>query len=238
MRSVLIVDDNLAFADNLAEILDDAGVAHADVVDCGARALERIARGRYDAMLTDMRMPHMNGAELVHAARRVDPWMPIVVVTAYAGDELLSGALRDGLLSVVSKPAPIERLVRLVVKARPGVVALVDDDAALVDNLAEALRDRGLSSVSAGSLSEIDRLGVEPCVAIVDMRMPGGPDGVALDALARRFPEAARVVVTAFTAEVQIPAEIARFEKPFETQRLVATVEQLCDARRQRQIDR
>lgn len=73
MRSILIVDDNRAFAENLAEIVSDAGVGTAEVADSGQRALELIAGKHFDALVTDMRMPKMNGAELIERARQIDP---------------------------------------------------------------------------------------------------------------------------------------------------------------------
>jgi CheY-like chemotaxis protein len=61
----LVVDDNAAFADNLAEIIADGG-NEAVVADSGARALELAATTR--SVISDMRMPHMRGAEAVRVA--------------------------------------------------------------------------------------------------------------------------------------------------------------------------
>src|SRR5205823_596677 len=85
VRRYLLVDDNLAFAENLAEILRDGG-AEVSVAGNGARALELARAGRFDALVTDMRMPVMSGATLVHEIRRVDPALPAIVVTAYTGE--------------------------------------------------------------------------------------------------------------------------------------------------------
>src|SRR5262249_15524828 len=156
------------------EIIADAG-ARVDVATSGAAALERAAARRYDALLSDMRMPAMNGAELVHRLRAVDPGLPAIVVTAYTGDDDLEAAPRDGLLAVLPKPAPIARLLELLACARrDGLVALVDDDLAFADNLSEALRGRGFAAVTAASVLETQRLGaVRPFAALVDLRVPG-----------------------------------------------------------------
>ncbi|HET9450273.1 MAG TPA: response regulator, partial [Aggregicoccus sp.] len=86
MGRFLLLDDNRAFAENLAEILEDSG-HEATVVTSGEEALAAARERRYDALLTDMRMPVMSGAELVHRIRSVDPGLPALVVTAYSGDE-------------------------------------------------------------------------------------------------------------------------------------------------------
>src|SRR5438874_577063 len=142
MRRYLIVDDNQAFAENVAEILTDAG-AEVTIVAGGPQALEAARSRRFDALVTDMRMPVMSGARLVHEIRAVDPGLPAIVVTAYTGEDDLLAARDEGLLAVLPKPAPIPRLLELLRNARrDGLVALVEDDPALADNLAEALRAR------------------------------------------------------------------------------------------------
>ena len=159
-RRYLVVDDNVAFAENLAEIVADAG-AEAVIVDSGPRALELVGEQRFDALVSDMRMPEMNGAELVHRIRRADPALPALVVTAYTADNELEAARQEGLIGVLPKPVPVARLLELLGGARRnGIVALVEDDVALADNLTEALRTRGFAAVTAGSVIETERLGV------------------------------------------------------------------------------
>ena len=229
MRRFLVVDDNLAFAENLAEIIIDAGVGEAEVADSGQRALELITKTCFDAMVTDMRMPKMSGAELIHQARRLDPGLPVVVVTAFSADEQVANAAHEGVLSVLPKPAPIARVLDLIARARRGgVVALVEDDAALADNLAEALRERGFASIIARSMAETERLGGALCVALVDLRVSGGRDGAALALVAERFPKLPLVVVTAYRGEVELPPDLMVFDKPFNTGRLLETIENLC----------
>jgi CheY-like chemotaxis protein len=225
MRRYLFVDDNLAFAENLAEIVRDGG-DEVTVVDGGASALRLAGETKFDALVTDMRMPVMSGATLVHEIRRVDPGLPAVVITAYTGEADLLAAREQGLLGVLPKPVPIERLCAMLASARRnGLVALVEDDAALADNLTELLRDRGFSAVTAHSVSEAERLGgVRPFVAIVDLRLPGGPDGAALEKLLQRIPDLPALVISAHGSSSRRPVD---FPKPFVTDELLREVEKL-----------
>jgi CheY-like chemotaxis protein len=228
MRSYLIVDDNRALAENLAEIIRDRG-DEAVVAGSGAEALELVARRRFDALLTDMRMPAMDGAELVQKVRRTDPGVPAIVITAYSKDAGIRAAQGEAPLAVLPKPVPVAQLLHLLeVAKRNGRVLLVEDDAVLSDNLTEILQGRGFAVVRMGSLGEIEALGPEwPLLAIVDWRVPGGPDGEAVVRLARRFPDLPLLVATAYR-EVSSPVKAERFFlKPFETARLVATIEDL-----------
>jgi CheY-like chemotaxis protein len=234
MRNYLIVDDNAAFGENLAEIVSDAG-ATAVVATSGARALELVAAQRFDALVSDMRMPSMSGAEVVHRIRRIDPGLPALVVTAFTADNELEAARQEGLVAVLPKPVPVPRLLELLARARrDGLVALVEDDVALADNLTELLRDRGFAAVTAYNLVDTERLGVRPFCALVDLRLPGGPDGEALRKLAAKFPGLPMVVITghANTAEAALAAAVRVFHKPLETRELIGVVEGLHQSRR------
>lgn len=144
MRRCLIVDDNREFAENLAEIIRDQG-AEVDLAGGGGEALALVTRWRYQALLTDMRMPGMGGAELVHEVRRLDPGLAALVVTAHVADDTLEAARREGLLAVLAKPVPIGPLLELLSAARrDGLVAVIEDDPRLSDNLCEAMRRLGL----------------------------------------------------------------------------------------------
>jgi CheY-like chemotaxis protein len=231
MRRYLIVDDNLELAENLAEILRDRG-DEAEVAGDGPAALALVRPGRFDAVLTDMRMPRMGGAELVHELRRLDPGLAAVVVTAYARDDALAAASREGLLAILPKPPPLAQLLALLQAARrDALVAIVEDDAGLADNLCEALRGRGFAAVTAASVLETDRLAhIAPFAALIDLRVPGGPDGEAMLRLAARHPGLPMIVVSAHPEASPLPARAA-FHKPFATADLLEAVERLHAAR-------
>jgi CheY-like chemotaxis protein len=228
MRHYLLVDDNRPFAENLAEIIRDSG-DEVTIVSEGAKAIELARNQRFDAVVTDMRMPVMSGARLVHEIRRVDAGLPAVVVTAYTGENDLQAAREEGLLAVLPKPVPLDRLSALVRAARrDGLVALIEDDPALADNLAEALRERGFSAVMAHSLSETERLGgVQPFAALVDLRLPGGPDGAALKRLRERFPALPVLIMSAHAEALAHVTDRPIFVKPFDTAMLLRELEKL-----------
>jgi DNA-binding NtrC family response regulator len=233
MRSYLIVDDNVDFADNMAEIIADGVDAQAVVAASGERALALVRERRFDALLTDMRMPVMSGARLVHNVRRVDPGLPAIVMTAYTADDDLEGARHEGLLAVLPKPVPIPRLIDLLsVARRDGLVALVEDDASMADNLSEILCSRGFAAVTARSVVDTERLGeVRPFCALVDLRVQGGHDGAAMCRLADKFPGLPMLVVTAFQDVPPPRPHRGLFVKPFDSGALLTAVEQLYASR-------
>lgn len=227
MRRYLVVDDNRDLAENLAEILASEG-AEAAVAVSGQEALEQVRRARFDALVTDMRMPAMGGADLVHAIRRLDPGLPAVAMTGYARGQELAAARRDGLVAVLEKPVPLPRLLALLAAARrDGLVAVVDDDPGQADELAEGLAARGFAAVMAAALTETDRLGpVVPCCAIVDLRAGGDSSGDAMRRLEARFPGLPMLVVAVQAAEPPLP-HWQLFRKPVDRAALLDAVEAL-----------
>lgn len=227
-RHYLLVDDNRPFADNLAEILRDHG-AEATVVESGEEAVRAAKETRFSAVLTDMRMPSMGGGAVVHELRKVDPELPAIAITAFTADAEIGRALREGLLAVLPKPVPIPSLIeQLEVARRGGLVALVEDDPSLSENLIEALRVRGFAAVTAASVLETEQLAsVRPCAALVDLRVPGGPDGKALERLRERYPGVPVLVITAHVDQLPHIPNATLFRKPFRTEELLSTLESL-----------
>lgn len=226
MRKILITDDNRAFAENLAEILEDVG-HQAVIADSGAEALRLAQATRFDVLLSDMRMPEMGGAELVHRVRRVDPGLPAIVITAYTYDNELMQARQEGLLGILPKPAPLPMLLELLsVARRSGLVALVEDNVKLSDNLTEILRQRGFAAVTIASVMETERLGeISPFTALVDLNLPDGSEGQVMRKLAVKFPGLPMLVVTGHP-DISPPVEHkGYFTKPFNTERLLAAIE-------------
>jgi two-component system, response regulator PdtaR len=228
LRHYLLVDDNRAFGENLAEILRDEG-AEVTLSTSGPEALELAGKTRFDALVTDMRMPLMSGAALIHEVRAVDPDLPAVVVTAYTQESDLADARREGVLGVLPKPVPIPALTALLSAARRGgVVALIEDDASMADNLSEALRARGFTALTAASAMEAERLGgVKPFAAITDLKLPGSPRGEIVARLKERFGELPLFIITGFPDVMPKVRHEALLEKPFDTARLLDQLERL-----------
>ncbi len=151
-----------------------------------------------------------------------------MVITAHVADDALEAARREGLLAVLPKPVPMGRLLELLAVARrDGLRGGRRGRSALSDNLCEALRGRGFAAVTAASVLETERLGpVEPFCALVDLRVPGGPDGEAMRRLREKFPGLPMIVVTGIAEPPALPHE-GFFTKPFDTAELLAAVERL-----------
>jgi len=103
MRRVLVVDDNAEAAWGLQRLLECDGYEAAAEHD-PARALARLQREPFDAVVTDLEMPRVHGTEVVRAVRAAHPSAPIFVVTAHTSSFASAGALAAGATRVFEKP--------------------------------------------------------------------------------------------------------------------------------------
>jgi CheY-like chemotaxis protein len=112
---VLVVDDELALAENVAEILMTAG-HHADIATSAEDALVRLrmSADAADVLLTDYRLPGANGADLIRAARSLGIGIPALVITAFAGDDVIESAIDAGAADVLTKPVDFDRVISWV----------------------------------------------------------------------------------------------------------------------------
>ena len=112
----LVVDDVVDMAETIARDLDLAGFA-TEVADSGAAALERFARDPADVVVTDLRMRSVDGLDVLDGVRRIDPGVPVIIMTAFGGIESAVEAMRRGAFHYVTKPFELEALRALVERA-------------------------------------------------------------------------------------------------------------------------
>src|SRR5438874_6955228 len=102
---VLIVDDDPALLRALPEALRlrMAGLT-VDTADSGAAALDRITAQDYDAIVTDIKMPGMDGLELLAEIRTQQPDTPTLMITGHGEHDLVGNAFRSGAYDFIQKP--------------------------------------------------------------------------------------------------------------------------------------
>lgn len=113
MNRILIVDDDEFQVVSLVDIFNNKGF-EAEGANTGAEALEKIEQNEYDCVVSDIRMPTMNGVELFKAARKIRPEIQFVLMTAYTSDELVKEGLKVGALLTLNKPLDINSLISYI----------------------------------------------------------------------------------------------------------------------------
>lgn len=233
--SLLIVDDNTDLAENIQEILEDEGFDAAIAAD-GEEALRRIDGGAYDLVITDIRMPGINGVDLLRQINQRVPGTPVVMMTAYSQDALLEQAQQEGALDVLSKPVDMERLQDSVSRvADPSSrVLLVEEDAATRVAVMQALVTlEGVVPCSATSVAQAEQMAerVPLDAAIIDVLLPDGLGTSLGDALRTKLGERDLPVVYIDDERADVEVEESDstriIRKPFRPEDLVGLVREV-----------
>src|SRR5678816_378794 len=106
---VLVVDDEVNARTALAELLRDEGYT-VDAAADGFKALGKAADFAPDLILTDLKMPGMDGIQLLGRIHEQDPDLPVVVMTAFGEVETAVGAMRAGGRDYLSRPVNVGEL--------------------------------------------------------------------------------------------------------------------------------
>jgi DNA-binding NtrC family response regulator len=110
---ILIVDDEANARMALAELLRDEGYAVETAAD-GFKALPKLEEQEPHLILTDLKMPGMDGMELMRKARERDPECVVVLMTAFGAVDAAVAAMRDGAADFLTKPINVDQLVLVI----------------------------------------------------------------------------------------------------------------------------
>jgi two-component system KDP operon response regulator KdpE len=110
---LLIVDDEWAVRHTLTDLFESMGY-RVDQAASGPEALEQIARQPFDLVILDLKMPGMDGAEVLETARPLAPETVFIILTAYGTLESAITGIRQGAFDYLLKPSPVKEIVRVV----------------------------------------------------------------------------------------------------------------------------
>jgi two-component system response regulator FixJ len=112
-RCIFFVDDEPSLRRAIRKTLEYLGPkvnCFASAADC----LERLRCKKCDLLITDVKMPDMDGIELLTETKRIAPWMPVLIITGYADVPMAVRALKAGALDFIEKPLNRESFLSAV----------------------------------------------------------------------------------------------------------------------------
>jgi len=113
---VLVVDDEVAFANTLSQRLQMRDMIVGTAYD-GEEALSQLKKEEPDVMVLDLRMPGMQGMDVLRETKKAYPLVQVIVLTGHGTDKDAEEAKRLGGFDFLNKPADIELLERKIRKA-------------------------------------------------------------------------------------------------------------------------
>lgn len=230
-KRVLVVDDEDAMRVTLAAGLELEGY---EVVEArsGAHALELVRKQAFTVVISDVRMPGLNGVDTFRELKRIRPELTVVLMTAFALEKLLEEAIAEGVYTVIYKPFSMEHLSRIIARAVDSPAVLVVDDVPKVAaSIVAVLQQAGLSARAVhdgrAAVRHVVEEGGDVCV--LDLVMPD-QDGVTTCEQLRRLGRHVTVIaMTGHAVPEMISAVMSKggytcLRKPFGASELIRTI--------------
>lgn len=115
-KHIFVVDDDECILDVVCQILKSAKyecTCFLNANDC----MRQLRKSRCDLLITDVKMPGKNGIELLRQVKRFAPWLPVIMISAYADIQTAVKATKAGALNFIEKPVDLQKLLALVKSA-------------------------------------------------------------------------------------------------------------------------
>ena len=229
LKRILVVDDEHGLRVTLAANLELEGF---DVVDAstGPEALALLATGQFDLVISDMRMPVMNGLDLMRAIKRQRPALPVVLMTGFEHEQMIDQAIAEGVFTILTKPFQIGELLDVVKRATRGAVLLVDQEECGSGPARKVLEFAGVRSETVSSthlLEEIGKGWADVCVINI---CASSADSQQMIGEIREKDSSISVIAVASHSDVDdlfhIPSRspFALIQNPIEAQQLLLTI--------------
>lgn len=161
---ILLVDDEEPIRRGLCSILEDVfeGFVLAGQVENGAQALELIDKQSFDAVITDIRMPVMDGLELIRLIRVKFPTLNTIIMSGYDDYEYMRAAIQNGVTDYLLKPVDRQEFAQCMLRLREKIAKAngekdaqpADDIPLLIRQICQIVDSRLEEDVSLQAIAE------------------------------------------------------------------------------------
>lgn len=114
-KKVIVLDDEPIVGERLVPALEKAGLEVEAFTD-GQEAVDRLGEQRFDVLVTDLKMRHPDGLEVMRFARQQWPAIKVVIITGFPTVEAATTAMREGAVEFIAKPFKIRTLRELILR--------------------------------------------------------------------------------------------------------------------------
>lgn len=233
---ILVVDDDQRIVKTTCDILKIKG-HEAIAAYSGEEGVEKVRSATPDCVLMDIKMTSINGVEAMKRMKEIVQALPVVLVSAYATDELMEEAKRAGAYAVLGKPLNFPMILSfLSLLRKEESILVVDDDPDFCRTLKDILTLRGFHvETESEPQNVLEHLERDYKLTIVLVLKPGTVNGVdVLQDIRAKYPGKPVVMMTGYRSEMRDLIEKANdigaytyLYKPFETDALLQLIEEI-----------
>ncbi len=205
--NILIVDDNESLCKTMRFILKKKGYDITTALD-GLEAIEKVKEKSFDIIFLDIKLPLIDGVETYKRIKKIRPNAIVMMMTAYAVDELIQKALKEGANGVLYKPLDLEKIVSLIEgtndKKQSGFILLVDDDPGFVLTLKNILTRRnyivGVANTGEMAIKLVQEKTFD--IIMIDIKLPSINGLETYLAIQQINPNVVAIMMTGYRQEV------------------------------------
>jgi two-component system, NtrC family, response regulator HydG len=198
--------------ETLSDILTTLGI-QVEIAHDGYKAFEKAKTKIYDLVLMDIKMPIMNGVESYKKIKQIRPQTTVVMMTAYAAQDLVAEALKEGVYGIWYKPVEIKKVIELVENTpkKSALLLIIDDDLSTCETLIDILEKKGFKLVQVSSGEEALKTIKEKNfdLVFIDVKMPVMNGLETYLELRKIRPSIKAIMITAYRQEVESLVEEA-----------------------------
>lgn len=201
--SILIVDDDRMMVKTIEDILRAEG-HEAETAHSAPEALEKIAETRFACVLSDIKMPEVNGIELYRAIKARQPELPVVLMTAYSSDKLVKEGLEEGAIVSLSKPLDINLLLSFFSSLhKERTIVIVDDNPQFCKTLGDILIKHEFSVIQIiDPYRAVEGIKGNEEVVLLDMKFNGISCLDILKEIREKSPHLPVILITGYREEM------------------------------------
>lgn len=204
---ILIVDDNFSQCKTMTFILERKGYSVTTAGD-GIEAVSLVEKSPFDIIFMDIKMPIMNGVQAYKQIKKLRPGARVIMMTAYAVEDLVEEALQEGAYGIIYKPLDIDKVLDIIDKAfqekQGALILVVDDDPSTCATLKNIMIKKNYKVGTANSGEEAIAAANEKTfdIIFIDMKLPTLNGLETYLAIKKINPRAVAVMMTAYRQEM------------------------------------
>ena len=194
---ILVVDDDAGTAETLGDILEAKGY-EVEIASGGLQALALVQAKQHDVIFLDIKMPQMNGVEVLRRVKAMRPGSVVIMMTAYALPELMAEAERLGAQAILAKPLPLDRIIQFLEELAPTrPVLIVEKNPTLARTLKEFLQAHEYPTICVEGITHASEAmrQFHPDVVLLELESLLSGDGEVLRAIHNVDPSCTLVVL-------------------------------------------